>query len=367
MAKKTGYIHLHVSGSIQILSKSQYQIDINNAGITSKVPLTGSIEKLGNKTISFQYEDTKISIGDMLITYQVVAGSNTKLVLAQGVLKATDKKSIDLLSRDFNSIYVKSTKAMTQSNKEMERQIRIAACNHADGAIQVAQYIVNEIQTNVNSPVAHRMRYHLTGEISNQLERIFNKADASITQISKQTGHPIAGANHRSRSKITAAELWIGKVNTNKPWDHKNKIREKFKHVAVYRPLPPPKSTWSETWYHKYRGHDYFLDIWSNIHYGYVGRSVGFTKDQLMMGSGIQQVTKDTKDTIIKLLKFHFRDAFKGSGDTIDDETGMLIGIELFEAYSLSRDITATKILNQITSKPDDSFPNSKVKHYCFR
>ena len=39
MAKKIGYIHLSISGSIQILSKSQYRIDINNAGITSKLPL----------------------------------------------------------------------------------------------------------------------------------------------------------------------------------------------------------------------------------------------------------------------------------------------------------------------------------------
>ena len=82
MAKKIGYIHLSISGSIQILSKSQYRIDINNAGITSKLPLTGPIEKLGSKTIRFQYDDTKVSIDDMLITYQVTAGSNTKLVSA---------------------------------------------------------------------------------------------------------------------------------------------------------------------------------------------------------------------------------------------------------------------------------------------
>lgn len=354
MAKKLGYIHLYISGSIQILSKSQYRIDINNAGITSKLPLTGSIEKLGSKTIRFQYEDTKTSIDDMLITYQIIAGPSTKLVLAKGILKASNIGSIDGLGRNSNPIYIKSTTAVTESNKEMERQVRIADCNHVDGAIQVAQYIVKEIRTNVNSLVAHRIRYHLTGELSNELGNIFDRADASIKKISKKTGYPISGANHRSRSKIIAAELWIGQVNNEKPWDHKLKIREKFKHVAVHRPLPPPRSTWSETWYHKYKGHDYFLDIWSNIHYGYVGISVGFTSNQLLTGSDTAQLLSNVSRLTM-------------DGDTVDDKTAMQIGIELFETYPLSRDITATKILNQIKSKPDSSFPKSIVKHYCFR
>ena len=353
MAKKTGYIHLHLSGSIQILSKSQYRIDISNAGITSKLPLTGSIEKLGSKTIRFQYDDTKVSIDDMLITYQVKAGSNTGFSLAQGSLKASNIGSIDSLGKNSNSIYIKSTIALTESNEKMERRIRIGACDHKDGAIQVAQYIVDEIQTNVNSSVAHRMRYHLTGELSNQLKRVFDKADASIMQISNKTGQPIAGANHRSRSKITAAELWIGQVNTEKPWDHKNKIRKKFKTVAVHRPLPPPSDTWSETYYHKYKEYDYYIDIWSNIHYGYVGRSVGFTANELLTGSNIAQYVSNAVQREI-------------SGDTTDDKTAINIGIELYEKHNLSKDITASIILSKINSQSDGSFPVSKTTHYCF-
>lgn len=348
MAKKTGYIHLHLSGSIQILSKSQYQIDINNTGITSKLPLTGSIEKLGSKTIRFQYDDTKVSIDDMLITYQVKAGSNTGFSLAQGSLKASNKGSIDSLGKNSNSIYIKSTIALTESNKEMERQVRIADCNHVDGAIQVAQYIVKEIQTNANSLVAHRMRYHLTGELSNQLKRVFDKADASIMQISNKTGQPIAGANHRSRSKITAAELWVGQVNTEKSWDHKNKIRKKFKTVAVHRPLPSDQ--WSETFYHKYKEYDYYIDIWSNIHYGYVGRSVGFTANELLTGSNIAQYVSNAVQREIS-----------------DDKTAIKIGIELYEKHNLSKDITASIILRKITSQPNSKIPVSKVNHYCSR
>lgn len=356
MGKKTGYIHLYISGSIQILSKSQYRIDINNAGIVSKLPLIGFIEKKGVKTVRFQYDDTKISIDDMLITYQVTAGFSNELSLSQGVLKASNVESIDFLSKKSNSIYIKSTKTATELNKDMEQQVRIAACDHKDGAIQVAQYIVNEIRANVNSLVAHRIRYHLTGELSNELENIFDRADSSMAKISEETGHPIPGANHKTRSRVTAFELWIGQVNTGKPWDHKNKIRENFGNIAVQRPLPPPSNTWSETYYHKYKDYDYYLDIWSNIHYGYVGRSVGFTRNELMKGSDVQQKFKEVTSG-----------NWSGAGDTKDDETAMLIGIDLYEKYSLSKNVTTYKILDEIVSKENSKFPISKVKHYCLR
>ncbi|UMP97053.1 polymorphic toxin type 44 domain-containing protein [Klebsiella pneumoniae] len=32
----------------------------------------------------------------------------------------------------------------------------------------------------------------------------------------------------------------------------------------------------------KFKQHDYFYDVWSNIHYGYVGRSVGFSEAILL-------------------------------------------------------------------------------------
>ena len=41
----------------------------------------------------------------------------------------------------------------------------------------------------------------------------------------------------------------------------------------------------SESYYHKYKEYDFYLDVWSNIHYGYVGLSVGFTEDLLLKGS----------------------------------------------------------------------------------
>ena len=159
--------------------------------------------------------------------------------------------------------------------------------------------------------------------------------------------------NQSAQSAQSAiAELWIGQVNTEKSWDHKNKIRKKFKTVAVHRPLPSDQ--WSETFYHKYKEYDYYIDIWSNIHYGYVGRSVGFTANELLTGSNIAQYVSNAVQREI-------------SGDTTDDKTAIKIGIELYEKHNLSKDITASIILRKITSQPNSKIPVSKVNHYCSR
>ncbi len=63
-------------------------------------------------------------------------------------------------------------------------------------------------------------------------------------------------------------------VKSGAKWDHKPKIRDQFKAYAVSRPLVG-SGTRSKSYFHKYEEHDYFYDVWSNIHYGYVGLSLG--------------------------------------------------------------------------------------------
>ena len=45
--------------------------------------------------------------------------------------------------------------------------------------------------------------------------------------------------------------------------------------------------------WHKYGQHDYYFDIWSNIHYGYVGTASGFCRDKLIDGAGVAQIGSD--------------------------------------------------------------------------
>lgn len=357
MAKKIGYIHLYISGSIQILSKSQYRIDISNAGITSKLPLTGSIEKLGSKTIQFQYDDTKVSIDDMLITYQVKAGSNTGFSLAQGSLKASNIGSIDSLGKNSNSIYIKSTIALTESNKKIERQIRIDACNHADSAIQIARYIVDEIKTNSVSLEAEEIRYHLTGKIGDKLKSKHSKFEVGLLEATNRAKRNLIKPNIRKRSKILAYAIWFDQVMTERPWDHKLKISEKlFRGTGVKRPINQESlnSSISISHFHKYKEYDYFYDIWSNIHYGYVGLYSGFDEGTLLNGSKYQQYFQNAK-------------SFKFRSDTTDDNTTMKIGFSLYKKFGRNlKGLTHRDILEILDKTPQNNFPDSKFVHWCY-
>jgi hypothetical protein len=68
--------------------------------------------------------------------------------------------------------------------------------------------------------------------------------------------------------RISALIAWAAKVRQNGDWDHKPKIAQRF-HPRV----PGGQQHW-----HLYGKTLYFYDVWSNIHYGYVGRAAGFSE-----------------------------------------------------------------------------------------
>jgi len=83
-------------------------------------------------------------------------------------------------------------------------------------------------------------------------------------------------------SHTAALMMWALKVRQNAEWDHKPKIRAQF--VSA--------TTKTGTW-HRYGGTEYFYDIWSNIHYGYVGSAAGFNENVLLDGAGLEQIGTD--------------------------------------------------------------------------
>ena len=83
--------------------------------------------------------------------------------------------------------------------------------------------------------------------------------------------------------KAAAMLIWTGKVRQNGDWDHKPKISGRF-HPRV------PNGT--QEWHH-HNGMVYFYDIWSNLHYGYVGTAAGFSESTLLDGAGGEQIVSD--------------------------------------------------------------------------
>ncbi|MBH0725011.1 hypothetical protein I3B12_20650 [Salmonella enterica] len=91
--------------------------------------------------------------------------------------------------------------------------------------------------------------------------------------------------------------------------------------------------------------------MWSNIHYGSVGLSVGFDESLLLSGSTLEQ------NMTLGAL----------GDDTLDDVTTMKIGFRLFHQYGKdAENLTVQHILDALDSTPESSLPESKQPHWCW-
>lgn len=210
-------------------------------------------------------------------------------------------------------------------------------CNHKDGAKIVAEYIVNEIKTNTRSKIADSIRYYASYE---EYEKRYEewKKRTLLGQLLTQP---------EPQNLLKAKILWTERVFAKRPWDHKPKIRDRFRHLAVERTNPQTQVVY-KSYYHKYKDYDYFYDVWSNIHYGYVGLSVGFDEDMLLNGADLAQII-DSKGN--------------NAGDTDDDKTSIKIGFTLYYKYGKYADgLTANDILEALDAA---IMTESKLKHVC--
>ena len=211
-------------------------------------------------------------------------------------------------------------------------------CTHTDGAIQVAEYILSEIKTNVRSQTAETIRYLIDEETLRQRWAEWEK----LPFYAKMVPPP-------QPDLLAAMAIWYQTVKTGSIWDHKPLIRKKFKSFAVTRPLESKQM--SESYYHKYKEYDFFLDVWSNIHYGYVGLSVGFSEELLLKGSTWEQ---------------NMTPGAMGD-DTLDDITSMKIGFDLFHRFGKHAEkLTFQHILDALVNTSTSGFLESRTDHWCW-
>jgi len=214
-------------------------------------------------------------------------------------------------------------------------EIQQLYCQHDDSAVPIAEYIVQEIKTNTRSKEADRIRKAL-------------KPDFHVMMYDGAVG-----------SYASALMMFKNMVDTGKPWDHKPIIMRKFKDQGVERPNGfNGEGNIYKTFYTKYKDYDYFYDVWSNIHYGYIGRSIGFSEIELTAGSNVQQLYHDAKS-----LSFN-------SGDTGSDKATILIGIALYEKFGeYAESLTAQDILDALDSNEillSSLDQESKQTHWCW-
>ncbi|MBT2803037.1 hypothetical protein J7J49_17055, partial [Halomonas sp. ISL-56] len=161
-----------------------------------------------------------------------------------------------------------------------------------------------------------------------------------------------------ARRAALASWAWLtmpGGVWDHKPYFHKG--GEKYEEFAT-------AGFTANQWHHKYQGYEYFYDIWSNIHYGYVGRYIGFSEDALLDGAGLAQYASDAAE-----FKWPVnRSETNGEGlrrfDDVTDYLSVRLGISLFERFT-PQQLTGSLLMNEITQVDYPIERGSKVQHSC--
>jgi len=142
------------------------------------------------------------------------------------------------------------------------------------------------------------------------------------TNAQSQTVIDIKAALDKGNT-LLAYFIWWNTVRDHAMWDHKPKLEDKFGLKE------------SDDYYLPIRGdteHEYFYDIWSNIHYGYVGSAAGFDSDTLHK---------------------YAESGGPGAGKTDDgDKLSLQIGIDLWNKYRLN--LTKSDVINEILAHTND-------------
>ncbi len=193
-------------------------------------------------------------------------------------------------------------------------------------APRVITYIYGEMTRNAQSPVA----------------QVIAAANGVASLTSGAVGLPMAVP---VAARSVAAGLWGSQVmdaNIKKHvgplaplvgnWDHKpiliDKKRSPVPEIPSERPGKP--IGWSTV-----GSGLYYFDIWSNIHYGYVGQASGFSQSELTGGAGVEQIGSDLYNKVLP-HRSPRADNWAASWDNPSDNAAIQIGIRLWNQYGLA-------------------------------
>lgn len=219
------------------------------------------------------------------------------------------------------------------------------ACKDPDMMEQVASYIAKEMNRNITHPSVLKMM-KLTS---------FDAAAENAKFQELPWYARLSPPNFQAMelgNTAAAMALWAERVGQNRPWDHKVTIGQQF------------GGPWQ-----KQGQVDYFYDIWSNIHYGYVGRVGGLSEGVLLDGAGLEQIASDS---IRKVQKWDERKGPHRSADIegmrawddIGDRVSISIGIKLYKQYP-NGGITEKILMDEVLALPRSSWGDGTRDHVC--
>ena len=212
--------------------------------------------------------------------------------------------------------------------------------------INTADYICKEIKRNVNTIEAKEL-IHLLNHY-NKAQNSQKQALRKMTPLGRAAVSTFAPSyniastvSDRISGRIQAYQKWKGLVAAKKRWDHKEKIKELQGGDWVCDSTTQLKIMY---------------DIWSNVHYGFVGRYVGFTAFELINGAGFAQLGDNNRSFSTWTKQYisnrfvDFGDAdIIGAFDDAEDTQAIKVGMSLFDKFgSIPAALTPQLILDEL-------------------
>ena len=233
-------------------------------------------------------------------------------------------------------------------------KVNPSACNHPDQMEKLANYIAGEMNTNINDPAVLKMT-ELINYDTNKAAAEFLKQPWYARLAGPPDFYTIAWTN-----KLEAMVIWTKKVGQNMEWDHKPKLRKLFPGVR-----------------HKQGKYDYFYDIWSNIHYGYVGIIAGLSESVLLDGAGAEQIVSDSGRKAEELWKkpkeewelpgphltTSLSDGLRAFDDA-PDRVSISIGVKLANHHPHGG-ITAKMVMDEVLAVAPENWGDGIRVHEC--
>jgi hypothetical protein len=228
------------------------------------------------------------------------------------------------------------------------------ACNHPDQMEALASYIAGEMNRNIKHPAVLKMKELMSYDSSAEARKFLE-----LPWYARLAGPPNFNGIALTK-KLEAMVIWTKQVGQNMEWDHKPKLRQLFPGI-----------------WHKQGRYIYYFDIWSNIHYGYVGSIGGLSESVLLDGAGAEQIVSDTLRKADELWEKP-KEVRKLPGphptttpwtklrswDDVADRVSISIGMELAHRYP-NGGITARIIMGEVLAVRPESWGEGIRAHIC--
>ncbi|AZD27627.1 polymorphic toxin type 44 domain-containing protein [Pseudomonas chlororaphis] len=240
------------------------------------------------------------------------------------------------------------------SSKAPEEQSEENVCTHPDRMEELASYIAGEMNRNINSPSVRQMK--ALNSFSPTAEMKKYQALPFYLRLGQSPDFYSLALGKRAK----ALAIWTERVAQGRPWDHKPILAKKYNGVV----------------YHKQGGYDYFYDIWSNVHYGYVGMAGGLSESVLLDGAGIEQIGSDTYRKVDEIV-FKPKEQWKLPGphrsadidgmrawDDAPDRISIGIGITLYRQHP-NGGVTAKLIMDEVLAVTPQEWGKGVKVHEC--